>query len=380
VPLVEAFMEHFKGVEFNFTAPGYDLVVTTYDDLLALDAELIARGNTWFPTGSMVGGQNLGPWIWHNLALGILAESELESAFSQSKATANSIEWISFISGPSLVGGGGTKGLVEYLDDVLDSGNANYGYIPYKNVLGGYVTQAQALTRYTNLKNWYSARGHLWVASGAFYLYSKDTTAKIMELRAFEDHPDNGSQWLFLLDPDPVTPPAHKGAWIDRVTIKVITDEAAAVSQLQSNTLDAYPAGVTDPDLFETVKGDPGLHYYLSAGLFDEITFNPSGPFFPGTGKLNPFAIPAIREAMNWAIDRSHIAGEIYGGMGFERYTCIGTKTGDYINRYPALMEATEDAYEYDFDKADVAIETAMLAIPGVTRAGDGKYYYEEPA
>jgi hypothetical protein len=83
---------------------------------------------------------------------------------------------------------------------------------------------------------------------------------------------------------------------------------------------------------------------------------------------------------MNWAIDRDYIVGNIYGGMAYARYTCVGTKTGDYINRYPALLAATEDEYQYDFDKADEAIEAAMLAIPGVTREGDGKYYYTEPA
>jgi peptide/nickel transport system substrate-binding protein len=373
VPQLEAFLEHFKGVEFSFNTPGYDLVVTTYDDLVQLDAELIARGNSWFPTGPVIGGNNLGPWIWHNLALGILAERDLKLAFSNDKATANSIEWLSFISGPSL------SVLSGYLTAVLTSGNPDYAYIPYKSFLGTYITQAEALQRYQNLQAFYNANGHFWVASGVFYLKSVDTTGKKLELDAFQNSPADGSKFFFLVDPDPVNPPAHKGAWVDKVTLEIETDEAG-VTRLQSGQLDIFAAGLADADQFETVKADPNLRYYLSAGLFDELTFNPSGPFFPGTGKLNPFAIPAVREAMNWAVDRSYIAGEIYGGMAYARYTCVGTKTGDYINRYPALFAATEDEYAFDFEKADVAIETAMLAIPGVTRAGDGKYYYEEPA
>jgi peptide/nickel transport system substrate-binding protein len=387
VPQFDAFMDHFKGVEFNF-APGlgYDLIVTTYDDFYALDAELIARGNQWYPQGSAVGGSNLGPWIWHTLALGILAESDLESAFSRPKATANTIEWMSFISGPSLVGGGTTKGLVEYLDDVLDIGDPKYGYIPYANVTGSYITSGEALARYQNLKWWYGNYSHLWVSSGPYFLYDLDTTAKLMELNAFENYQDDGDLFLFLVDSDgktagqqvPVTPPAHDGAWLDKVTLKVITDEAAAVSQLAANTLDAYPAGMTDPDLFDDVVADANLHYYLSAGLFDELTFNPVGLFFPTTGKMNPFSMPAVREAMNWAIDRSYIAGEIYGGMAFERYTCIGTQTGDYINRYPALMAATEAAYPYNFALANSTIYAAMMAINGTSWV-DGKYYYDAP-
>jgi len=374
VPVLQAFMEHFKGVEFDFTTPGYDLVVTTYDDLVQLDAELIARGNSWFPRGAMIGGNDLGPWIWHNVALGILAEQDLELAFSQSKSEANTIEWLSFISGPSL------SVLSGYLTDVLTSGNPNYAFIPYDGVLGDYITQAEALERYTNLKNFYDTYGHFWVASGPFYLTAVDTTGKKLELTAFEDYAIDGSKFFFEVDPEPVNPPAHNGAWIDKLTLEIEATHEAGISRLQSGDIDIYAAGLADADLFETVKADSNLHYYMSAGLFDEMTFNPVGPFFPGSGKLNPFALDAVREALNWAIDRDYIVGEIWTGMGYARYTCVGTKTGDYINRYPALLASIETDYQYDFARADAAIEEAMLTIPGVTREADGKYYYTEPA
>jgi hypothetical protein len=296
---------------------------------------------------------------------------------------------MSFLSGPSLSGNVTTKGLVQYLDEVLDPGNStgHYAYIPYVNVTGSKINAAEALFRYQNLKNFYTARGHIWTATGAYYLHSRDTGAKLMELRAFTSYPVSGSKFFFLVDSDgkapgqqlPATPPAHNGAWVDIVTLKVLVDEAAAVTQLQSNTLDVFAKGMTDPDLFLTVQGDANLHYYLSAGLFDVLAFNPSGLFFPATGKLNPLSIPAIREAMNWAVDRDHIVGEIYGGMAYARYTCIGTQTGDYINRYPALMAATEAAYAYDFALANSTIYAAMMAINGTTYV-DGKYYYEPPA
>jgi len=366
VAAFDAFMEHFKGVEFNFDDPNWDLVVTTYDDLWYMDAELIARANSWFPASQY------GPWVWHNLALGILAEKDLKLAFSQAKATANNIEWLSFIAGPSLAT------LNTYLSKVLNSGDPLYGYIPYSNILGTYITKAEAVAKYQNLKNWYDARGHFWVASGPFYLYSVDTTGEIVHLKAFQNYPDDGSKFLFLVDPMPANPPAHKGAWVDEVVISIVPEDEA-VTRLKGGGINVYADGLSDADDFEAVKADPNLSYYLAAGLFDEITFNPSGPFFPGTGKLNPFAIPAVREAMNWAIDRSYIVGEIYRGMAYERYTCVGTQTGDYINRYPALFAAIEAEYAYDFAKADAAIEAAMLAIEGVIRDIDGKYYYIPP-
>jgi peptide/nickel transport system substrate-binding protein len=38
------------------------------------------------------------------------------------------------------------------------------------------------------------------------------------------------------------------------------------------------------------------------------------GPEFKD-GRLNPFSDPAIREAVNWLIDRDYIVSEFYGGL-----------------------------------------------------------------
>ena len=367
----EAFMAHFKGFTFNFTAPGYDLVITTYDDQFYMDAELIAYGNTWYPTGSY------GPYAWHTLALGWLADRDGVAAFGQTKATTPpECDWLSMISGPSLAK------LAGYLDDVQDDTKDDYRFLPYANVLGDYITESEIDTRYSNLKTFYDTYGHFWVATGPYYLDSVDTSGNVIELHKFASYPDDGGMWFFLLSPatggtpGPTEPyPANNGAWAD-IIVLTIEEETAAVTKLQSDDLDLFAHGMSDPDLFETVQDDVNLSYYMAYGLFDEITFNPSGPFFPGTGKLNPFAIPEVRQALNWAIDRSYIAGEIFGGMAAERYTTVGTVTGDYINRYPSLFAATEAEYAYDFNRADAAIEAAMLAIDGVTRDTDGKYIY----
>ena len=363
----DAFMSHFKGFTFNFTAPGYDLVVTTYDDQFQLDAELMAFENQWFPTGSY------GPYAWHTLALGYLAERELQLAFSESKATAETIDQLGMISGPSLAI------LAAHLTNVQDSTpHADYRFLPYENVLGTYITDGEIDTRYSNLASWYASKGHFWVASGPYYLESADTVGDVVQLDRFGSYPDDGDEWFFLMDPEPVTPPSHTGGWVDTIVLEVL-DELIAFSQLVSDDLDIFIHGESDADLFADVQAEAGLHYYLAYGLFDELTFNPSGPFFPNTGELNPFAIHAVRRALNFAIDRSYICGEIYGGMAAPRYTCVGTVTGDYVSRYPALFAATEAAFAHDFDAADDLIEAEMLAISGVTRHTDGLYYYLSP-
>ena len=364
-----AFMSHFKGFTFNFTAPGYDLVVTTYDDQFQLDAELMAFENQWFPTGSY------GPYAWHTMALGYLAEKDLALAFSESKALAEDIEQCGMAYGPSL------PILETYLDAVRDGGNplAPEDFVPYDNVIGTYVTPSEAGDRYDNLEAFWAARNHFWVASGPYSLESVNTVADIVQLERFGSYPDDGEKWFFLMDPVPTTPyPPHTGGWMDTIVLTVLGD-VAAISQLQSDDLDIYIHGESDADLFATVQADANLHYYLAYGLFDCLTFNPSGPFFPNTGELNPFAIHAVRRAMNFAVDRSYITGEIFGGMAAPRYTCVGTVSGDYLSRYPALFAATNAEFAHDFDAADDLIEAEMLAIPGVTRHTDGLYYYLSP-
>lgn len=372
----ETFMSHFKGVDFDFDVPGYGLVVTTYDDRFHLDAERMITFNeakpylwpmpvdyTWFPAGDQ------GPWVWHNIALGILAERDSELAFSDIKSHTLGIEWMSFVDGPSL------EILEAYLADVQNSGSDNYAFIAYENVLGEHVDQGEALARYANLQNWYDAHDHFWVASGPFYLDSVDPIADIVHLRRFLSYPDAGDRWFFLLDPQPVNPPMHTGAWVDDVVIDC-EGSPEAVTKLQDAELDVYAFPIADKELFQTIQADPDLTYCLSCGQLTDFTLNPVGPLFAGTGKLNPFAVPEIREALNWAIDREYICSAVMGGLGIPSYTCIAPVFADAI-RYADILAQIEAYYAHDLDKADETIEEAMLAIPGVTRDAEGKYWYE---
>jgi peptide/nickel transport system substrate-binding protein len=362
----DAFMSHFKGVELEFNpGGGIGLTVTTYDDSYQLDAELIAgdEKHCWFPSG------DYGQWAWHTVALGILAEEDLALCFSHDKADEQLVEWCSFIDGPSL-------GILEgYLDDVQNIAHEDYGYIPFENVLGDYIDQTYALNRYSNLDSFYTANGNFWVATGPYYLSAADTVLDVIELTRHSTYPDDGDLWFDLLDPEPVSVPSHTGGWVDKI---VITAEeiAQAIVSLQGDELDVYALPIHDKDLFEAVQSDPDLAYYLSSELFTDLTFNPVGPFFPGTGKLNPFVVPEIREALNRAIDREYICGTIMGGLGIPEFTCISPLFAD-ATRYADILAQIEAYYAHDFDEADQAIEEAMLAIPGVIRDAEGRYWCE---
>jgi peptide/nickel transport system substrate-binding protein len=174
-----AFMDHFKAVKIVSTDP---LVIETYDDLWYLDAEWIPT--SWFPYYAF------GPGAWDNIALGVRAEMSGTLAFSADKADAKSIEWMSYIAGPSL----------DILKGVLDTSTAE-NWIPYAPTMSQYVTADEATTRYANLGKWYDEYGHFWLGTGPFYLYKVFPVEQTVMLQRNPDYPDLANKWARFGEP-----------------------------------------------------------------------------------------------------------------------------------------------------------------------------------
>ncbi len=166
---------------------------------------------------------------------------------------------------------------------------------------------------------------------------------------------------------------APKGAWVDEVIFFTESDPDKVVEMLLRNEAQIYFDDLTYPHILKTVK-EKGLAYAFSYGLFYELTFNPVGPEFPATGKLNPFSNPKIREAMNYIIDRNYIAGEILGGLAVPRYTALTPSFPDYA-RYADVMYEIESMYKYNFDKGKAIIFEEMRKMGAEYK--DGKWYYK---
>ena len=96
---------------------------------------------------------------WHNLALGVRAESQKELAFSTAKADQLDVEWMNYVAGPSL------RILARHLNEARAS-----NYIPYEPTLGQYVSAEEAQARWSNLAAWYQEKGHFWIGTGPLYL------------------------------------------------------------------------------------------------------------------------------------------------------------------------------------------------------------------
>ncbi|MEM3713619.1 MAG: ABC transporter substrate-binding protein [Nitrososphaeria archaeon] len=164
------------------------------------------------------------------------------------------------------------------------------------------------------------------------------------------------------------------GPWVDEVNFFVEEDEAKVVDMLSKNEMQVYFRDITDPELFRTIKASPNLWYATSYGLYYELTFNPVGPEFPATGKLNPFAIPRIREAVNYLVDRKYIVDEIMSGMAVPRFTTLTPAFPDYA-RYADVIREIETEYQYNLDKARKIVTEEMIKLGA--ELVEGKWYYK---
>jgi peptide/nickel transport system substrate-binding protein len=166
----------------------------------------------------------------------------------------------------------------------------------------------------------------------------------------------------------------HRGAWVDEIVVSEEGDAARAVNMLQADRLDVYAVGISDPVLHRKIQDSEELGSDISYGTAVELTFNPAGPAF-GEGALNPFHVPEVREAMNWLIDREHIAQEIYGGLARPRYLPINTVFPDYA-RLVKTARQLEIRYGHDPDRAERVIAREMREL-GARRV-DGTWRYED--
>jgi peptide/nickel transport system substrate-binding protein len=238
VPATEGFQSHFKGVRIISTDP---LVIETYDDAYQLDAETLVSGFGLYPNPTWWPQYAYGEAPWHTIAVGYLAEANQELAFSTDKAGALEVEWMNFISGPSL----------EILKKYLDQASGE-GFIPYAATLGEYITAEEAQARYENLDAFYSEHNHFWVNSGPFVLDQVFPVEGTISLTRYDAYPDNAAKWSRFGDP------------------KIATVEVDGAGQVQAGSEALF-------DVFVDYNGEP----YASADI-SEVKYL----LFDATGNL----------------------------------------------------------------------------------------------
>lgn len=165
----------------------------------------------------------------------------------------------------------------------------------------------------------------------------------------------------------------RQGALVDRVVFTTQGNAGKGVGQIEAGRLDILAQGVTKPVIERQIRNAGGVEADLSYGTSADLTLNPAGPEL-ANGELNPFAVRAIREAMNWLLDRQHIADGIYGGLAQPRYLPLSTAFPDYA-RFAAKARSLELAYSYQPRRAERVIAEQMRAL-GASRE-DGVWHHD---
>lgn len=165
----------------------------------------------------------------------------------------------------------------------------------------------------------------------------------------------------------------RRGALIDQVVFTREPDPGRAVGRIETGAYDVYAQGVTSTTVFQRVRDSAAVTYDLSYGHSLELTLNPSGPEF-ADGALNPFAVPEIREALNWLVDRRYIAEELFGGLAVPRSLPISTAFPDYA-RLADVARELEQRYRHEPERAREVIGREMEALGAEFE--NGRWFYE---
>jgi len=277
VPLLQSFQQCFVAFRITSTNP---LTIEYYANVYAADAELdVTTMYPWYTYGEA---------SWAMLAVSNMAEANGELAYSDDKATAKKIEWMSYVGGPSL----------DILSKDLDTALSQQ-LIPYAPTLGQYITPADATTAYTNLKNWYTAHGNFWVGTGPYILDKADTTNKTATMTHYDAFPYSADTWSNFSTPKiavaAVDGPAQvtigqEGDFNVNVTFNKAPYPSTDVKEVKYLLFDATGTVVD--------KGDATM---VSEGQYKvALTTDVTGKLTAGSNKLvvvvvvNPVAIPTF--------------------------------------------------------------------------------------
>jgi peptide/nickel transport system substrate-binding protein len=166
----------------------------------------------------------------------------------------------------------------------------------------------------------------------------------------------------------------RRGALVDQIVFTQEPDVGKVAGLIETGSHHVFAQGVGNPTVYQRLRDSERAALDISYGSSVELTINPAGPVL-ATGELNPFHVREIREALNWLINRRHVAEEIYGGLAVPRYLPLSTAFADYA-RLADVARALELRYQYDPERAERVISAEMEKL-GAERSPGGQWLYE---
>lgn len=157
------------------------------------------------------------------------------------------------------------------------------------------------------------------------------------------------------------------GGWLDTIIFVEEPNQDAAIARLAAGDIDMFADDVAGEAILQAIDSAGNIETRVQYGLYDELTMNTTA--CADDSLFNPFQSRALREAMNWIIDRDFVANELYGGLAVPKYTTISEAGADRA-RFAAEIRAIEAAYAYDLERGREVINAEMEAM-GAEMDGD---------
>lgn len=163
----------------------------------------------------------------------------------------------------------------------------------------------------------------------------------------------------------------RNGGWLDTIIFLEEPNQDAAIARLAAGDIDMFADDVAGEAILTAIADAGNIQTRTQYGLYDELTMNVAA--CADENALNPFQSRAIREAMNWIIDRDYVANELYGGLAVPKYTAISEAGADRA-RFAAEIREIEAGYGYDLDRAAEVINAEMEALGATMEGGVWTY------
>jgi peptide/nickel transport system substrate-binding protein len=174
--------------------------------------------------------------------------------------------------------------------------------------------------------------------------------------------------------PEPSAPASSGGGQpgpaADHVTFQSVFVDTAPL-EIQAGNIDLYVYGLRT-EAAQQLETDPTVQSFQAPATALSLVLNPAPA---PEGRLNPFAIPEIRTAMEYLVDRDHITQDIYRGLAQPMITHVAPTELDFQTVYD--IDRGSDI-RYDPDYAHQQIDAAMTAA-GAEKVGDRWQYQGQP-
>ncbi len=163
---------------------------------------------------------------------------------------------------------------------------------------------------------------------------------------------------------------ARPGPASDHLTFQSVFVDTAPL-EIQAGNIDLYLYGLRT-EAAQQLQGDPSVRTFQAPATALSLVLNPAPA---PEGRLNPFAIPEVRSAMEYLVDRDFITQDIYRGLAQPMITHVAPSELDFQTVYDIDRGS---GIRYDPDYAHEQIATAMTAA-GAELVGDRWQYQGQP-